>query len=91
MTDFAPQTSTHIHPTTGQITSGGAARNRCIAEVGGQDRVQKKAFEQGYIAGYAGGYEEGFEEGCAHGAQEAYNRVDRRLQIIENALLRSAK
>lgn len=89
--NFDPQTVMHTHPTTGQITYGGAARNRRIAEAGGQDQVQKKAFEQGYLDGYVEGFEEGFEEGREYGTQEAYNRVDERLKRIENALLQRSK
>lgn len=91
MPNFDRQTSIHVDPTTGQITYGGAARNRRIAEAGGQDQVQKKAYDRGYVAGFADGYKEGFEEGCAHGAQEAYNRVNERLQRIEKALLQPSK
>ena len=83
MTKFDAQTSMHIDPATGQVTTGGAARNRRIAEAGGQDQVQKKAYDMGYLDGHAAGYVEGFVEGRAHGAEEAYNRVDERLKKIE--------
>lgn len=91
MNTFDPQTSLHIDVGTGQITYGGAARNRRIAEAGGLDQVQKKAFSKGYLAGHADGYKDGFEEGCAYGAQKAYNQVEERLRRIENALLQLSK
>jgi flagellar biosynthesis/type III secretory pathway protein FliH len=86
MTKFDPQTSLHIDPTTGQVTSGGAARNRRIAEAGGQVQVQKKAYNLGYLNGHAAGYAEGFSDGRECGAEEAYNRVEARLQQMEIAL-----
>jgi flagellar biosynthesis/type III secretory pathway protein FliH len=86
MPKFDPQTSLHIDAKTGQVTSGGAARNRRIAEAGGQDQVQKKAYDRGYLDGHAAGYAEGFSDGRECGAEEAYNRVDARLQQIEIAL-----
>jgi flagellar biosynthesis/type III secretory pathway protein FliH len=91
MTKFDAQTSIHIDPTTGQMTTGGAARNRRIAEAGGQDQVQKKAYDMGYLDGHGDGYAEGFVEGRAHGAEEAYNRVDERLKKIENLLSESSE
>jgi flagellar biosynthesis/type III secretory pathway protein FliH len=91
MATFDPQTSPHIDPETGQVTFGGAARSRRIAEAGGQDKVQQKAYEHGYLDGHADGFAEGFAEGRAQGAEEAYNRVDERLQKLERALLQTAK
>jgi flagellar biosynthesis/type III secretory pathway protein FliH len=83
---FDPQTSIHIDPETGQVTSGGAARNCRIKAAGGQGQVQQKAYDQGYRDGHAHGYKEGFDEGRACGAEDAYNRVEERLKRIEIAL-----
>lgn len=86
MTTFDPQTSIHIDPASGQITSGGAARNRRIAETGGQDKVQQNAYDRGYMDGYA----VGFVEGHTHGAEEAYKRVEALIQKTVNARLVSS-
>lgn len=90
MTTFDPQTSIHIDPASGQITSGGAARNRRIAEAGGQDKVQQNAYDRGYMDGNAAGYAEGFVEGRTHGAEEAYKRVEALIQKTESARLLSS-
>lgn len=86
MKNFDPQTSVHVDEKTGQVTFGGAARNKRIAAEGGQDKVQQKAYQQGYLEGHADGYKEGFEDGREHGAKQAYESVDARLKNIEKAL-----
>ena len=86
-TKFDPQTSPHVDLLTGQVTSGGVARGRRIAEAGGLDKVQKKAYDEGYFDGNADGYRDGFEEGRQFGAEEAYKRVEERLKRIEEAIL----
>lgn len=86
MPKFDPQTSAHIDEETGQVTYGGVARNKRISAEGGQDKVQAKAYQQGFLDGHASGFQEGFQEGREFGAKEAYLKVEARLANIEQAL-----
>lgn len=87
MEKFSAQTEMYLDEETGQVTWGGAARNKRIADAGGQDVIQSKAYQ----SGYADGYKQGFEEGREFGAAQAYELVDERLKRIEQFLMATSR